>query len=128
MARHDRQEPLQTLAPALNDLVREPVREDLAGKGWDVDSRGLVLKDIAEGLEVRVPPADDRVAELEGRDVRLLWFPEGSVHGTQQGRISISGFRLGKKVEWVLEGGHKGEMRETRSWSGPISRTLHTIS
>ena len=71
MTRHDRQEPLQTLAPALNDFVREPVREDLAGEGWDVDSRGLVLEDIAEGLEVRVPPANDRVAELEGRDVRL---------------------------------------------------------
>ena len=73
VARHDRQEPLQTLAPALDNLIREPVREDLAGEGRDVHPRRFVLEDVAEGLKVRVPPADDRVAELEGRDVRLPW-------------------------------------------------------
>ena len=92
MARHDRQEPLQTLAPALDNLIREPVREDLAGKGWDVDPRGFVLEDVAECLEVRVPPADDRVAELEGGDVRLPVRRVRFAERSKEEPISISGF------------------------------------
>ena len=71
MARHDRQEPLETLASTLNDLVRESVRENLARERRNVDPGGLALEDVAERLEIRVPPADNRVAELERGDVRL---------------------------------------------------------
>ena len=71
MARNDRQEPLEALAPALDDLVREPVRENLAGERGDVHARRLALQDVPERLKVRVAPPDDRVAELERGDVRL---------------------------------------------------------
>lgn len=73
MPSYDGEEALEALAPALDDLVREAVREDLAGEGRDVHARGLALEDVAEGLEVRVAAAHDRVAELERGDVRLAW-------------------------------------------------------
>ena len=67
----DSKEPLEALAPALDDLVREPVREDLAGQRRDVDARALALEDVAERLEVAVPPPHQRVPQLERGDVRL---------------------------------------------------------
>ena len=67
----DSKEPLEALAPALDDLVREPVREDLAGERGDVHARRLALEDVPERLEVGVAAADDRVAQLERGDVRL---------------------------------------------------------
>lgn len=73
MAGDDGEEALEALPPALDDLVREAVREDLAGEGRDVHARGLALEDVAEGLEVGVAAAHDRVAELERGDVRLAW-------------------------------------------------------
>ena len=71
MPSDDGEEALEALAAALDDLVREAVREDLAGQRGDVHARALALGDVAEGLEVRVPPSHDGVAELEGGDVRL---------------------------------------------------------
>lgn len=84
MPSNDGKEALEALAPALDDLVREAVREDLAGKGRDVHARGLALEDVAEGLEVRVAAAHDRVAELERGDVRLAWDAQQTREGPQQ--------------------------------------------
>jgi hypothetical protein len=72
MPRHHRQKALEPLPAALDDLIRKPVGEDLAGENGDVDAGGLALEDVAEGLKVRVAPADERVPEFEGRDV-CLW-------------------------------------------------------
>ena len=71
MSRDDSEEPLEALAAALDDLVREAVREDLARERGDVHARRLALEDVPERLEVGVAAADDRVAQLEGGDVRL---------------------------------------------------------
>ena len=71
MARDDGEEALEALAAALDDLVREAVREDLARERRDVDARRLALEDVPERLKVRVAPPDDRVPELERGDVRL---------------------------------------------------------
>ena len=73
MPSDDGEEALEALTAALDDLVREAVREDLAGQRGDVHARALALEDVAEGLEVRVPPANNRVAELECWDIRLAY-------------------------------------------------------
>ena len=73
MSCDDGEEPLEALTAGLDDLVREAVREDLSGEGRDIHASGLALEDITERLEVRVPPANDRVAELECWDVRLAY-------------------------------------------------------
>ncbi len=71
MAGDNGEEAFEALAAALDDLVGEAVREDLAGERRDVHARRLALEDVPEGLEVRVAPPDDRVAQLERGDVRL---------------------------------------------------------
>ena len=48
----DGEEALEALTAALDGLVREAVREDLAGQRGDVHARALALEDVAEGLEV----------------------------------------------------------------------------
>ena len=50
--RNDAKKALKTLAPGLNDLVRETIGEYLAGEGRYVDSRRLALENVAEGLKV----------------------------------------------------------------------------
>ena len=67
----DGEEALEALAAALDDLVREAVREDLSGQRRDVDSCALTFENVAEGFKVAVPSAHKRVPQLEGRDVRL---------------------------------------------------------
>ncbi len=62
MACHDAQEALEALPPGLDDLIREPVREDFSRERGDVDAGRFVLEDVAERLKVRVAPADERVA------------------------------------------------------------------
>ena len=57
MPGNDAQEPLETLPPALNDLVREAIREHLPRERRDVHTRGFVLEDVAEGFKVGVAPA-----------------------------------------------------------------------
>jgi hypothetical protein len=47
------QKALEPFPSALDDLVREAIREDLAGQGWDVDSRTFPLENVSEGLKVR---------------------------------------------------------------------------
>ena len=71
MSRDDSEEPLEALAAALDDLVREAVREDLARERRDVDARRFALEDVPERLKVRVAPPDERVAQFEGGDVGL---------------------------------------------------------
>jgi len=40
MSRHDLQEPLQSLPPLIDDVLGEPVGEDFAWEGRDVDLGG----------------------------------------------------------------------------------------
>ena len=77
MASDDGEEPLETLAPRLDDLVGEAVGEDLAGERGDVYAGGFVFEDVAEGFKVGVAPPYDGVAQLKGGDVRmpLPWAP-----------------------------------------------------
>jgi hypothetical protein len=49
---NDGQKALEALAARLDNLIREAVREDLAGERRDVDTRALALEDVPEGLEV----------------------------------------------------------------------------
>jgi len=67
----DAQEAFEALPSGLDDLVRKPIRKDLAWERGDVHASRLVLEDITERLKVRITPAHKRVAELECRDVRL---------------------------------------------------------
>lgn len=69
MSDDDLQKLLQPLAPVLDDVVAEPVREHLARQRGDRDARALPLQDVAEVLEVAVPPAHGAVLQLEGGDV-----------------------------------------------------------
>ena len=71
MASDDAEETLETFSPGLDDLVGEAICEDLAWESGDVDTGGLVLEDVTEGLKVGVSPADERVAQFECRDVGL---------------------------------------------------------
>jgi len=80
MPSNDAQKPLQTLSSALNNLIREAIREDFAWECWDVDSRRFMLEDVAEGFEIGVSPADERMAELEGGDVGLAYDLVVCVH------------------------------------------------
>ena len=68
----DGQEPLEALTTGVDNLVREAVREDIAGEGRDGHARGLALEDITEGLEVGVASSDGGVAQFESGDVCLL--------------------------------------------------------
>ena len=47
------QKALEPFPSALDDLVREAIRKDLARQGWDVDSRTFALENVSEGLKVR---------------------------------------------------------------------------
>lgn len=69
MSSDDLEEALQTLAAVLNDVVAEPVGENLPGERGYRDARALALQDIAEILEVGVPAAHDGVFQFEGGDV-----------------------------------------------------------
>ena len=68
---YDCEEPLQTLPTSLDDLIREPIREHLAGERRDVDASRLALENVPERLKVGVASPHYRMAQLEGRDVRL---------------------------------------------------------
>ena len=69
MAHDDLQEPLQTLAAVLYDVVAETICEHFPGERRNVHARALALEDIAEVLEVGVAAAHGAVLELEGGDV-----------------------------------------------------------
>lgn len=110
MAGDDGEEAFEALAAALDDLVGEAVREDLAGERRDVHARRLALEDVPEGLEVRVAPPDDRVAQLERGDVRLErgYQTEGS------GERGLE-FETKKGGKWGLGNGEWGRGREALS-------------
>lgn len=69
MPSDDLQEALQTLAAVLDDVVTEPVGENLPGERGYSDARALALQDIAEILEIGVSAAHDGVFQFEGGDV-----------------------------------------------------------
>jgi len=95
VARHDAEEALEALPSGLDDLIREPVREDLAWERGDIHAGGLVLEDVAEGFKIRIASAHERVAQLEGRDVRLAYNLIVSVHlTTETMRLGIPHFYL----------------------------------
>jgi len=71
MSSNNSQEPLQPFSPALNDLIRESVREHLARQRRNIDARRLALQYVAKCLEIGVAPAHNRMAQLERWDVRL---------------------------------------------------------
>ena len=52
-------------------------------------SCALPLKYVAEVLEVRVPPAHDRVTELESWDVRARVNLVGGVHGSRRRAMGL---------------------------------------
>lgn len=86
MPRDDLQKALEALAAVLDDVVTEPVGEDLAGQRGDGDTGTLALQDIAEVLKVGVAAAHHRVLQLEGGDVgaaddlvRGVHIPGGAV-------------------------------------------------
>ena len=69
MSHHDLQKPLQPLAPMLDHIIAEPIREDLPRQRRDGHPRALPLQDVAEVFEVGVAPAHGAVLQLEGGDV-----------------------------------------------------------
>ena len=72
MPSNNRQKTLETLPPSFDDLVREPIGEDLARQRRNVHAGGFTLEDVTEGFEVGVTPTDDRMAQLECRNVGLV--------------------------------------------------------
>lgn len=80
MTRDNLQEPLKSLASVLNDIVTEPVGENLARQWGDSHARALALQNIAEILEIGVAAAHDRVLQLEGGDVGSADDLVGGVH------------------------------------------------
>lgn len=88
VARYNLEEPLQTLASLLNNIVREAICKDLYESGElqllpgvkmahfarqrrDIDTRRFSLKDISEDLEFRISPPDDRMSKLECGNIGL---------------------------------------------------------
>lgn len=63
------EELLQSSPAALDDVVTEPVGEDLARQGGDGNPGGLALEDVAEVFKVGIPAADGALAQLESGDV-----------------------------------------------------------
>ena len=84
MTSNNTQEPLQAFSPRLDDLIWESVGKNLAWKRGDIDSCGFMFKNIAESFEIRVAPANYRMAKLESRYVCLTvlvisrWYGMGS--------------------------------------------------
>ena len=100
MTRDNLQEPLQPLAPVLDDVVAEPVGEHLARQWGNGDSRALALQDIAEILEIGVAAANDRVLQLEGGDVGSADDLVGGVH-VAGGAVGLGVAHL---CDWVRAG------------------------
>lgn len=69
MPHNDLEEALQPSPPLFNHRVVEAVEVDLPRQRRDGDARGFPLEQVAEDLEVGVPPPHLGAPELEGRDV-----------------------------------------------------------
>jgi hypothetical protein len=59
---NDAKEPFKSLPPSFNDFIREPVSEDLAREGRNVDASRLPFEDITERFKVRVTTSHEGVA------------------------------------------------------------------
>ena len=64
MTNDNLQESLQPFATVLNDIVGEPIREDLPGQWGYSDARGLPFQYVAEVFKVAVSTPDARSFEL----------------------------------------------------------------
>lgn len=89
MPGHDLQKALQPLPPMLNHIITEPVGEYLPRQWGDRHPRALSFQDVAEDFEVGVAAAHDRVAQLEGRDVRVQHDLVGGVHAAGGGAVGL---------------------------------------
>jgi len=69
MTNNDLQEPLETFPPMLDNIVTEPICEDLARQWRDCHSCRFSLQDLAKVLEIRIAPTNRAMAELEGGDI-----------------------------------------------------------
>lgn len=81
MANDNLEELLQPSPTTLDDVVAEPVGEDLARQWGDGDACRLALEDVAEVLKVGVAAADGALAQLEGGDVGAADDLVVGVHG-----------------------------------------------
>lgn len=101
MPDHDLQEALQPLPSMLDHIVREAVREHLAGKRRDGHARGLPLEDVSEVLEVAVAAADHAVAQFKGGNVGPGVDLVGGIHRAGGGAVGLWVFDLkGVLVGW----------------------------
>lgn len=92
----DLEEALQTFAAMLDDVVAEPVGENLPWQWGYRDTRAFALEDIAEILEIRVTAAHDGVFQFEGGDV-------GPAHNLVR-RVHVAGCAMGLGVaDFYLE-------------------------
>ena len=66
MADDNAEELLEPSAAAFNNVVGEPISEDLPREGWDGDAGTLALEYVAEVLEVAVAATNAALAQLEG--------------------------------------------------------------
>jgi hypothetical protein len=71
MTSNDTEEPFKPFSSRLNDFVRESISENFAREGRDIDPCRLVFKNVTECLEIRVAPANNRMAKLKCRDISL---------------------------------------------------------
>ena len=53
----------------LNHIIAKPIRKHLSRQRRDSNAGRFTLQNVAEVLEIAVPPTDAGVAQLEGRDV-----------------------------------------------------------
>ena len=67
---HDNlEEPLQPFPPVLDDIIAEPVGENLTRQRRNSHPCALSLEDISEVLKVGISPSHNRVLDLKGRDI-----------------------------------------------------------
>lgn len=95
MSGDDLEEALQTFAAMLDDVVAEPVGENLPWQWGYRDTRAFALEDIAEILEIRVTAAHDGVFQFEGGDV-------GPAHNLVR-RVHVAGCAMGLGVADLLQ-------------------------
>lgn len=61
MTSNDAKESFESFSPDFDDFIREPISEDLARKGRNVDASRLPFEDIAERFKVRVTASHEGV-------------------------------------------------------------------
>jgi hypothetical protein len=101
MSSDNLEEPLQTLTPVLDDIVAEPVGENLSRERGYRDARAFALQDIAEVLEIRVAAAHDGVFKFEGGDVGSAHNLVRRVH-VARGAVGLRVTDLLMSLDWVF--------------------------